>query len=320
MSNKHQAKISKIRIEDIINYAKDVLKETKKNREELKQKNLEWNELTDARLLFFAQQREIFQSYLLVMSMAKKCFFNLPIWKNSNVKSEKEARESSFVQDRFYWFAEHMKSGLFIEGFVVFETTCRIIAKELGLENFSLSSLAKSLIDETSKNNEHKNLIDIYLFIRNTMHNGGIHNKKTKSITYKEKEYHFIQGKPVDVLEGWDGLFYLSLELISMMREVINTSAVSSISNIVHSYANIEFNWDNSEEEDDDGTTDNNSVQNELRCPVCNSSNVEYKGQKRNYYTITEDYYCCENGYHFSIEESRELIGDFVKGKLKKFL
>lgn len=197
-----------------------------------------WSETTDTRVLYFVFNREILQSYYLI-TLARKDFFpTLDLWNKQNHSTD-EAKQK-FISDRLFHFDEEMKSGLFLKFFVNLETCARLIGEKIGVEDNSIKNLLCKLIQTTGADNDYEELIKIYAFARNTIHNGGFHCKPTVSITYKGKYFDFEALNPINFLD-WNCVFFLIEETTNFFYNLVLQHEISKHNLMEHSYSKIVF-------------------------------------------------------------------------------
>jgi hypothetical protein len=83
------------------------------------------------------------------------------------------------------------------------------------------------------------NILNVGALIRNSLHSNGIHHGYKRSDTVVDVDgvcYEFIQGQRVQCAD-WEHIAHALDASVSVLEEVFNTAAVSSISDIVDEYA-----------------------------------------------------------------------------------
>ena len=130
------------------------------------------------------------------------------------------------------------RTGLINDLYGSFESSLRLFAGAYDSETFSNMTISISKIYpkffQMVDVKQYEDLFKIWCNIRNTIHNDGMFNppnQKDELINYNDEQYKFYVGKPV-VHTGWFDLLELSFELGKMTFEIVNNTAISSISYI----------------------------------------------------------------------------------------
>lgn len=188
----------------------------------------------------FPNPKEMFQQkdarimfYVSVVGKAKDTeILSCLIKDNNNIKS----KELSSVRN-------YLRESLFINIFLRFENFIRIIAENQGIKDININRLSKKLIRHLKLNNNYENLIDIFTYIRNTIHTEGIHSNKNVSITYKDKTYDFKQDEPIDFIDN-NFITYLFTEVNQLVVGIINADEIKNIPNIPHNILGFTYEYE----------------------------------------------------------------------------
>lgn len=178
----------------------------------------------DVREMFYKSVIATIQTNVIFSHLLNEGYDSLSLLK-SNSKDEKTKLLTVIFAD--------LKGNLFFNIFLRFENFIRIIAENQGITDASINRLSKDLIRHLKLNNDYKKLIDIFTYIRNTMHTEGFHSNKDVSITYKDKTYNFKQNKPISFMDN-DFITYLFTEVNQLVVDIIEANEIKSISNIPH--------------------------------------------------------------------------------------
>ncbi len=182
--------------------------------------------------------REILQSYYLITLARKEFFPTLDLWNKQKYNTDEEKHK--FINDRLFHFDEEMKSGLFLKFFVNLETCARLIGEKINVADNSIKNLLCKLIQKAGVNIDYEELVKIYAFSRNTIHNGGFHCKPSVSISYKGKNFDFEVSKPINFLD-WNCVFFLIEETNTFFYELVLQHEISKHNIMEHSYSKIVF-------------------------------------------------------------------------------
>ncbi|MET1180556.1 hypothetical protein ABG775_21705 [Peribacillus simplex] len=122
--------------------------------------------------------------------------------------NEKNAVKKNILNE----FHVGIKRGFFLSLHMSLESTIRLTARGLGLEKDNFYETYKNLLNHLNptKKEEFMRLLDVIRNVRNTIHNNGVYNKATQSISYGRSTYTFTMGARVplrwldidDFLEG----------------------------------------------------------------------------------------------------------------------
>lgn len=147
---------------------------------------------------------------------------------NENVEhSEKNAVKKNILNE----FHLGLKRSFFLSLHMSIESTIRVIARALGLEKESFFNTYNNLLNDLNpaKKDEFINLLEIIRHIRNTIHNNGIYNKRTKSITYGTIIYTFTQNNPVEL--RWKDIDDFLIGVLELLVVIVEDDKIYNLSN-----------------------------------------------------------------------------------------
>jgi hypothetical protein len=121
-----------------------------------------------------------------------------------------------------------------------FENFIKIIANSLNIAGERINKLSKDVIDDLDLEDDYKNLIDLFTYLRNTVHTGGFHNRDSVTVNYKQNDYEFIKDSPTPFYED-NFLEFLIKEVTDLMVAIIDSIKIKAKDSIEHNYSVITF-------------------------------------------------------------------------------
>jgi hypothetical protein len=200
------------------------------------QKEFEWK-TSDARLFYFNSLSEIaFNHGLTLYFIDTEIISDDSTWKKEQ-KYFKPTRDDVFERIlKFYPF--HIRDNFFFDFVNLLEHTLRIISDNLiGFKTESISTVKDKLVKELNLDTAYKDLLGITFKIRNTIHNGGLNSKTQQTITYKGRQFNFIEKSLSD--SGIDNLNFLFNELMLFMITLFKHEKSLSIPFLKHPYQDL---------------------------------------------------------------------------------
>jgi hypothetical protein len=200
-----------------------------------------WNEIKDTRLVSLKLMIEPIQSKIILLHLMDEHFGDISLWELQNFQSQDQ--KNDFLNNRLYFIINELRESLFINVFIRFENFIKLTAKSVGLNGDRINSLSKDLIDKLNLNQEYKELINLFTYIRNLMHTEGFHTKPDKTITYKGTDYEFIPNQPV-IFYNVDFLCEMLTEIKNLISEIIESNDIKSQTEIGHTYEDLTFDYE----------------------------------------------------------------------------
>ncbi|MDO4763079.1 MAG: hypothetical protein Q4A00_01690 [Flavobacteriaceae bacterium] len=188
----------------------------------------------DARIMFYASVVSSVQNIEILSHLIKDNLINF--LQNHQYPEDKILSLSSGL-------VEDLKGNLFFNVFLRFENFIRLIAKFQGLSGDRINKLSKDLINHLSLNNDYNNLIDLFTYIRNTMHTEGFHTKEDIVVKYKGKEYEFKKDEHVSFVDN-DFSILLYEEINKLVLNIINSQSVKDIPKIEHNISGFTYEYE----------------------------------------------------------------------------
>lgn len=196
------------------------------------------DENKDARLVTLKLMMEAVQSNIVLMHCIKKAFKELKLWENQNLETDEEKQE--FLNNRLYFISGDLREGLFLTSFMRFENFIRIIALDLNIAGERINKLSKDVIEDLNLNDDYKNLIDLFTYLRNTVHTGGFHSRNNVTVNYKQTNYEFIKNSPTTFYND-EFLEFLIKELTNLIEDITNSDKIKEKNSLPHNYSVITF-------------------------------------------------------------------------------
>lgn len=188
----------------------------------------------DARIMFYASVVSSVQNTEILSHLIKDNLINF-LQNHQYPKDKISSLSSGLVED--------LKGNLFFNVFLRFENFIRLIAKSQGLSGDRINKLSKDLINHLSLNNDYNNLIDLFTYIRNTMHTEGFHTKEDIVVKYKGKEYEFKKDEHVSFVDN-DFSIFLYEEINKLVLNIINSQSVKDIPKIEHNISGFTYEYE----------------------------------------------------------------------------
>lgn len=233
-------KVESENYEDYVSKIKAIAKQSSALVNGLIKLNEKWDQNTDARIVDIKLMRESVQSFLIINELIVSCYDNLDIWKEHEFKSDEE--RIKFLTDRLYFLRQDLESNLFINIFLRFENFIRLITASAGIANHNLNGRIIEFIDKLKINEEYKNLINILIYTRNTIHTGGIRIQNDNTLTYKGIDYKFVKGHTPEFWNYNNMIFFFS-QLFDFIYEVVSHPEIKDKPKIEHNYSDITFDY-----------------------------------------------------------------------------
>ncbi len=196
------------------------------------------NENTDVRLVSLKLTMESIQTNIILFHCIGASFKDLNLWEYQDFRDEDH--KEKFLNDRLYFISGDLREGVFTNTFLRFENFMKIIASSLDIRGESINRLSKDIIDSSGVEDDYKNLIDLFTYLRNTLHTGGFHNRDNVTITYKDKDYEFVKNSP-NTFYNDQFLEILIKEVTDLMVEIINSEKIKTKDFIEHNYSKLIF-------------------------------------------------------------------------------
>lgn len=205
------------------------------------QENNGWDENNDTRIVSLKLMIEPIQSTIILLHLIDEHFDNISLWDLQNFQSQHQ--KNDFLKDRLYFITNELRESLFINVFIRFENFIKISARSVGINGDKINQLSKKLIDQLNINQNNKELINLFTYLRNTMHTEGFHTKPDVTISYNGTKYHFKQNYPVTFYDV-EFLCKMLTEIKKLIGEIIESDDIKSQSKIGHSYENLTFEYE----------------------------------------------------------------------------
>ena len=196
----------------------------------------------DVRVTIFSKIINVLNSAQLGSTFINQCLLNENWWIVT-------AKKSISKKDREIYAKEYdmfLKLGLFQFTYSSIESSLRLMLKSLDLQACSNSTAEfKNIYNcffkkiNLSNKENHIELLDLFRFIRNSIHNNGVYFHKSNQnvkLNYKNKEYSFIIGNKID-FATWDFTFELIKDIEIMLKEILGNSNITPISEIIDPFA-----------------------------------------------------------------------------------
>lgn len=194
---------------------------------------------SDVRLVSMKLTMEVVQTNILVFYCIRDSFKNLEIWEYQEF--ENEAKKQEFLNDRLYFISGDLRENVFSNTFLRFENFIKIIANSLNIPGERINKLSKDLIEHLDIADDYKNLIDLFTYLRNTVHTAGFHNRDNVTVNYKGVDYEFVKDSPT-IFYNNDFLELLVKEVTDLMKLIIDSEEIKEKDTIEHNYSNLVFN------------------------------------------------------------------------------
>ena len=200
-----------------------------------------WNENKDTRIVSLKLMIEPIQSTIILLHLIDEHFGDISLWELQ--KFQNQAQKDEFLNNRLYFIINELRENLFINIFIRFENFVKLISNSIELNGNRINKLSKDLIDKLKLNQEYKELINLFTYIRNTMHTEGFHTKPNVTISFKGTDYDFVQNQPI-VFYNIDFLCEILTEIKELIREIIEKDEIKNQDKIGHSYENLTFEYE----------------------------------------------------------------------------
>jgi len=200
-----------------------------------------WSEIKDTRLVSLKLMIEPIQSKIILLHLMDEHFGDISLWELQKFQSQEQ--KNDFLNNRLYFIIIELRESLFINIFIRFENFVKLIAKSVGLNGDRINNLSKNLINKLNLNQEYKELINLFTYIRNLMHTEGFHTKPDITITYKGIDYEFFQNQPVTFYDV-EFLCEMLTEIKNLISEIIESNDIKGKAEIGHTYENLTFDYE----------------------------------------------------------------------------
>ncbi|MDO6601045.1 hypothetical protein [Tenacibaculum sp. 1_MG-2023] len=200
-----------------------------------------WDENKDTRIVSLKLMIEPIQSKIILLHLIDEHFGDISLWNLQ--KFQNQQQKNDFLNNRLYFIINELRESLFINIFIRFENFIKLTASSVETNGNRINQLSKDLIDRLGLNQDYKELINLFTYIRNTMHTEGFHTKPDVTISYNGAAYDFYQNKPVTFYDV-DFLCEMLTEIKKLIGEIIESNDIKSKSTIGHSYENLTFEYE----------------------------------------------------------------------------
>lgn len=234
-----ELKIEKQPLEEVINLYSRIKEDIGAKINSTTEKYPDLNETKDVRLVSLKLIMEAVQTNIILFHCIGDSFKDLDLWNYQDFKDE--AHKQEFLNNRLYFISGDLREGVFTTTFLRFENFIKIIAGVLNIRGERINKLSKDVIDHLGIKEEYKNLIDLFTYLRNTVHTEGIHNRDSINISYKNNNYDFIKDSPT-TFYNYTFLEILIREVTDLMNLIIDSEEIKAKDSIPHNYSNILFN------------------------------------------------------------------------------
>lgn len=73
---------------------------------------------------------------------------------------------------------------------------------------------------------EYKDLVKLASYIRNTLHNNGVHTLKDDIVSWKNLTIRFVKGSKIDLGDTWKILITITKDLLQMLKRLISSKVI----------------------------------------------------------------------------------------------
>lgn len=185
----------------------------------------------DCRTHFYSCIISEIETAVLLIDLLVENYPNISIIQKINFQNEEE--KNNFLNNKLSIIANNIRENLFHRIFLRFESFARIIAKDVGKEEFNISATLSKLITHLNIDSKYQDFINLLLYTRNTVHNEGYHSKPNIYVNYNGVNYEFLEGKPLAFF-NINYVVFLIEEINSLVLAVINSYLINKKGFIVH--------------------------------------------------------------------------------------
>jgi hypothetical protein len=206
-----------------------------------------WNPQKDARLLSLGK----------FINVCERTQFGLHIlgklldddWYQSNLDDETQ-QDPAYKMILTVEFEKSVKYGFGISLFTLVESSFRVFLRAVDPvtckgATSAFDSIHKSMLGSRQLNfpvvdrKASEELLDFVRLVRNLIHNDGVYfdeDGNDKTVTYRDSQYHFYHGKPVDFVY-WDLLLTLADDIRRLLVQVISHPKIATQSQVTDLFA-----------------------------------------------------------------------------------
>lgn len=211
----------------------------------LKADNDSLDDSNDSRIVSFTTLREVANSSLLSSIFLKDHLTSQEWWASNKSVTVPTTNSEKYIEARIYFYCVDLSTNYLLLSFTHFENSLRSIVKAIPSTKFPNATenfweIRNYLIDQSEINSDYKELIKIFQTIRNSVHNGGFHNRDTESVTYKSRTFTFEKNKPIS-FDLWSSIEFIMLEINQFLLDLMTSKLISGVPVLKHPFATINF-------------------------------------------------------------------------------
>lgn len=197
-----------------------------------------WNPQKDARLLSLSKFINVLERTQFGLHILGKMLDD--DWYQSNMENETQ-QDPNYKMILTVEFEKSLKYGLGMSLFTLTESSFRIFLRAVDPTackgaTTTFNSIYRSLLGSNQLNfpavdrQAAEELLDFVRLVRNLIHNDGVYfdeDGNDKAIIYRDVQYHFYHGKPVDFVY-WDLLLNLADDIRRLLVQVISSTKIAT--------------------------------------------------------------------------------------------